>query len=97
VSIRPYGLTEAQKLRDIPEVKVTTTCPLNIYKEAKEKGVGMRALLIRGWASEENFPALLERQRDQEEKILRLRVELEHTSAELWKLRDNRKQPLRGM
>lgn len=82
-------------MRTEPEIKVTTTCPVEIWKAAKEKGVTMRSLLIQGWQAEENFPVMLERQKEQEDKINRIRAELETTSRELYRVRDSQSAQLR--
>jgi len=67
---------------------VTTTAPRAILEAAKKKGISVRSLIIRGWQAEENFPAMLERQHELEEKLQRTRIELEHTSREMYRLRD---------
>lgn len=68
------------------EMRVTTTVPSDIWEQAKQRGIPIRMLVIRGWQAEQNFPALLERQRELEDKMHRYQAELELTHRKLYEL-----------
>lgn len=68
-------------------VKVLTTMPEDIKQRAKEQGITIQSLIIRGWQTIDSFPQLLERVRELEIKTDRLTNRLAATQQELWSLK----------
>lgn len=69
-------------------VTISTTIPSEIYREIKQKNLKFSQLILKGLTSEKNFPEMLGRQRELEEKLTKYQQKLETTSSELYKIKE---------
>ena len=67
-------------------VHVTTSIPLELREAARAAGVTIQSLVIQGWGLRAGFPAMLERTRELETKVVRLSALLEKTQQDLWNI-----------